>query len=694
MNATPRPAGPGPRENRLSAERSPYLLLHARNPVDWRPWGPEAFEEARALDKPVFLSVGYASCHWCHVMARESFEDAETAAALNQAFVCVKVDREERPDVDAAYMEVCQRMTGSGGWPLSVFLTPDRKPFFAATYIPRESRGGRIGLRDLASRVRGLWASSRDLLAQDADAAARELAARGDQAGAEPGREALDACFRQLSELYDPARGGFGGRPKFPTPQNAVFLLRYAEWTGETEAREMAVATLRAMALGGVWDHLGFGFHRYSTDAEWRLPHFEKMLYDQALLASAYLEGFRATGDAGLAGAARRTLEYALRDLALPEGGFASAEDAESEGEEGKFYVWTRREILDALGTAEGESFCAAFGVEEEGNFGDEATGRLTGANVLFLPKPLAAFAAERGAEPEALERELESARARLLEVRGRRARPRRDGKALADWNGLAISALAGAAFALDEPAFLAAARRAAGFVLGRMRTPEGRLLHRWFGGEAGVTGFADDHAFLVRGLLDLYEADFDPDWLAEAVRIQAAFEARFLDAAGGGYFSTPDDGEIVLARRKEAWDGALPSANSVAAMNLLRLARLTGDPSYEERAAGTLRAFSAAVEASPAGFAELLLAAGARANPPAEIVVCGEARAPDTRAMLDVLRRAHLPGAARLLKEPGPRGEVLTQVAPWTRDYAARGGRATAYVCRGGTCKLPVSDP
>src|ERR1041385_1645618 len=523
---------PAPR-NRLASEPSPYLQQHAHNPVDWWPWGEAAFAEARRRDVPVFLSIGYATCHWCHVMAHESFEDEQAARLLNEAFVCVKVDREERPDVDDAYMAVCQAMTGSGGWPLTVFTAPDKRPFLATTYVPKTSRFGRLGLLELVPKITAAWADRRDDLMAQAGHVLEHVAA-GSAAPGELPANVLEKAEAGLARRFDRELGGFGGAPKFPSPHTLLFLLRRHARTKDAAALDMVVRTLDAMAAGGIHDHLGGGFHRYSTDAAWLLPHFEKMLYDQAMLAMAYTEAFQATGEARFAAVARSTLDYVLRDLADPAGGVRCAEDADSEGVGGKFYVWTKDEIEEILG-AEAPAFCAAYGVAAEGNVHDEATHRTTGANVLHLSRPL-------------VDDRFASARAKLLAARNERVRPLLDDKVLVDWNGLAIAALAKAGTALGEPRFVQAAVTAARFVQKEMRRPDGRLRHRWKAGAKDGTGFLDDHAFLLWGLLELYDATLDPAWLEWAIEVAEGLR-HFRDEAGG-WFLSPTDGEDLGVRR------------------------------------------------------------------------------------------------------------------------------------------------
>jgi len=606
-------AGEARRPNRLIHEKSPYLLQHADNPVDWRPWGEEAFAEARRSDRPVFLSIGYATCHWCHVMAHESFQDPEVARLLNETFVPVKVDREERPDVDAACMTVCQIMTGGGGWPLTVILTPEKKPFFAGTYFPRDSRGGRIGMVELIGRLAAAWRKRRGEVMLEAD---RMALLAGKVSAAAPGgrleASVIDAACRNLARDFDETHGGFGGAPKFPMPTTLLFLLRAWRRTGWSRALEMAETTLLAMRAGGIFDHVGFGFHRYATDAAWIVPHFEKMLYDQALLAMAYVEAFQATGKAGYRSTAEEIFRYVLDRLTVEGGAFASAEDADSEGGEGAYYVWTQGELREALGE-EAALVGRVFNVPAGGNFVDPATGERGRGNILHRTRPAAEVARELGIEEQALAERLEAARLRLLDARQRRAAPPRDDKVLADWNGLMIAALAMGARVFGIPAHAEAARRAAAFVLTVMRPGGGRLMHRYRDGEAAIPAFARDHAFLVWGLLELHEATRDAAWLAEAVRLNDELIGRFADAAGGGFFETAADAETVLARRKEGVDGAVPSANSAAFCNLLRLGRITGREDLLREAGRVETAFSSTVERIPEGFTLMLAGLASR---------------------------------------------------------------------------------
>jgi uncharacterized protein YyaL (SSP411 family) len=672
------------RLNRLFREKSPYLLQHASNPVDWRPWGSEAFEAARRGRTPLFISIGYSACHWCHVMERESFEDEGIAALLNEHYIPIKVDREERPDVDKVYMEACAAMTGSGGWPLTILATPDGKPFFAGTYLPARARDGMPGLAELLAQAHEAWRTDPDTVAGIGERVAAALRREAAAGAPPPGEETVRAAFEGLRRAFDRAHGGFGGAPKFPSPHALTFLLRYARLAGDGEALAMAEGTLDAMRRGGIHDQLGSGFHRYSVDAGWTVPHFEKMLYDQAMLAVAYTEAYQATGDAAHEKTARGILDYVLRDLTAPGGAFCAAEDADSGGEEGRFYAWTPREVKAVLGDEEGGIACRYFGVSERGNLGG-------GASVLSLRTPLGAFARREGLDLRELEERLEHARKQLLRARARRVRPRRDDKVLADWNGLMIAALAKGAAAFDEPAYARAAARAAGFVLTELRRADGTLLHRFRDGEAAIPAFLDDYAFLSWGLLELYQATFDARRLAGARALAETMLRLFRDGAAGGFFFSP--GDDLLFRSREAQDGAYPSGNAVAAHTLLRLGRLTGEAALEEKAEETLRAFAREARAAPAAHAHLLGAVLLSCRPARGIVVAGDPEREETRRMLRAAGRRFLPEAVIAFRPPGDRGEGIVKLAPYLGAMGPAGGRATAYVCSGGACAFPMTE-
>ena len=681
--------------NRLIHEKSPYLLQHAYNPVDWYPWGEAAFEKARREDKPIFLSIGYSTCHWCHVMERESFEDEEAAQLINDAFVSIKVDREERPDLDHIYMTVCQMMTGGGGWPLNIIMGPDKKPFFAGTYFPKETRYGRLGMMDLSRRIKELWATSREQVRQSADkimAALRQVP--DDSPGEAPGPETLETAYRELWQRFDETHGGFSQAPKFPTPHNMLFLLRYWKRTGDTKALAMVEKTLQALRMGGIYDHVGFGFHRYSTDAEWLVPHFEKMLYDQALLVMTYVEAYQATGKREYMTTAEEVISYVLLDMTAPEGGFYSAEDADSEGEEGKFYVWRLEEVKRVLAPKEAELFAEAFNIHTTGNFREEATGRITGNNIPHLRKPISRLAASFGVPQGELEQVLERARVMLFQVREQRIHPHKDDKVLTDWNGLMIAALAKASQAFGRPEYLAATAKAADFILTTMRGADGRLLHRYREAEAALPGHVDDYAFFIWGLLDLYEAGFDVRYLRAALELNGILLERFWDNHAGGFYFTADDSEEFLMRRKETYDGATPAGNSVAALNLLRLGRITANPELERKAHQIGHTFSGSVKQFPSAYTQFLMAVDFGLGPSREVVVAGKAGGQDTLRMLDQLRRPFLPNKVVILRPTDEEAQEITEIAGYTRDQTGTDGKATAYVCHDFNCELPTSDP
>ena len=680
--------------NHLRNETSPYLRQHADNPVDWYPWGQDAFDKAQREDKPIFLSIGYSTCHWCHVMAHESFEHPEVAKLMNEAFVSIKVDREERPDIDSVYMKACQVMTGTGGWPLTVILTPDKKPFFATTYVPRESRFGLEGMMELVPHIRDIWAMRRGETLSLSDKVTTLLQqAPENTAGEEPGQATLKLAHEQLAQSFDAEQGGFSRAPKFPTPTNLLFLLRYWKRSGDKTALDMVEKTLQGMRRGGIYDHVGFGFHRYSTDSEWLLPHFEKMLYDQALLAMAYIEAYQATGTEDYGKTAREIFTYVLRDMTGPEGGFFSAEDADSEGEEGKFYLWTQEQVREAVGDEDADFINRAFNIQKDGNFAGEANGKKSGANILHLRKPLDEIASDLNLSRQDFDTRLKTARQKLFNYRAKRVHPLKDDKILTDWNGLMIAALAKGAQAFDEPEYAEAACRAADFILGSMRRADGRLWHRHRGEWTGVDANLDDYAFLVWGLIELYEATFDTSHLQYALELSDDMVRHFWDDDGGGLYLVPDDGERLLVRKKDIHDTALPSGNSVAMLNLLRLGRMTGNSDLEERAAKIGRAFSVSVKESPAAYTQLMAALDFAIGPSYEVVVAGNPDAEDTRTMTRELRRRFLPNKVVLLNHSDRDVPEIVKLAEFTKNQSSIGGKATAYVCVNHSCKSPTTD-
>jgi len=673
--------------NRLALEKSHYLLQHAYNPVDWYPWGSEAFEKAKREDKPIFLSSGYSTCHWCHVMEKESYEDEEVAKLMNDVFVNIKIDREERPDIDGIYMKVCQAMTGSCGWPLNIIMTHDKKPFFAATYLPKESKFGRQGMMEIIPQIRDIWKKNRG----GAEALAAEVISSlkdEQKAGEELKEDILNVAYEQLLSAFDEQYGGFGSAPKFPTPHNLMFLLRYWKRTGDIMALRMVERTLSSLSMGGIYDQAGFGFHRYSTDAGWIVPHFEKMLYDQALLAMAYTEAYQATGNDEFKRTACEIFTYVLRDMTSPEGGFYSGEDADSEGVEGKFYVWRGEEIDSVLGK-DCELMKKVFGIDKYGNFTEAGNG--SGNNILHMSKTLTELEADLELPAQEIQRKIDDAKQKLFEAREKRVHPGKDDKVLTDWNGLMIAALAKGAQAFDDAAYSEAACKAADFILLRMRGKDGRLYHRYREGESAVMAFLDDHAFLNWGLIELYEATFEVSYLRAALEINEIMIEHFWDRENHGLYFTADDAEKLIFRKKEIYDGAVPSSNSVAMLNLLRLGKMTANTEFEEKAAHIGRAFSGTIWQAPMAYTHMMVALDFALSPTSVVVIAGDAGAEDTKAMLAALRKVFIPGKVVILRH-GEDSEIIG-LAEYARDLTSIEGRATAYVCRNYSCRLPVTD-
>ncbi len=691
----PAPSKQKEHHNRLMNESSPYLLQHATNPVNWYPWNEEAFEAAKREDKPIFLSIGYSTCHWCHVMAHESFADKEVAELLNMDFISIKVDREERPDIDHVYMTVTQALTGSGGWPMTIIMTPDKKPFYAGTYFPKNSRWGRPGLMELLPKIAEVWRNDRRKVLDSADRITRHIAGLSDnQPGADLDRQTLDHAQAFFGQAYDPEHGGFGQAPKFPSPHQLSFLLRRYHHTQNPQTLAMVEKTLTQMRLGGIYDQLGFGFHRYSTDAQWLVPHFEKMLYNQAMLIMAYTEAYQATGKGFYAGVAEEIITYVLRDMTAAQGGFLSAEDADSEGIEGKFYLWTPREIQKILGEKEAALFVKVFNVKEGGNFEDAGPGHNIDQNILHLQKPLLQLAKELGISEDQLHSRLEDSRLKLFRARENRIHPFKDDKILTDWNGLMIAALAKAGNVLDNRKYTAAAAKAADFILQNLTDDRGRLLKRYRQGEAGLTAHLNDYAFMVWGLLELYQATFETKYLKDAIEFNQKMLSHFWDDENGGLYISADDGEKLLVRSKVIYDGAIPSGNSVAVFNLLRLGHMTGKADYLTKAEGIIKSFSAEIGQHPAGHCQLMVALEFALNPNYEVVIVGKPQRKDTVAMLDALRKPFLPEKVMLFRPVDQNTAAeITAIAPFTRSMAAQNGQATAYVCREFACRLPTTS-
>lgn len=683
------------RPNRLIHEKSPYLLQHAYNPVDWYPWGEEAFRRAKEDNKPIFLSIGYSTCHWCHVMAHESFENPEVARLMNEVFISIKVDREERPDLDNIFMSVCQMMTGSGGWPLTIIMTPDKNPFFATTYIPKKTRLGRVGLMELIPRLKKLWKTQHDELISRANQITMAIKQQISEyiSIEELDETTLKLAYAHLAMRFDNVYGGFSSAPKFPTPHNLLFLLRYWKRTGKEKALEMVERTLEAIQFGGIKDHIGFGFHRYSTDNRWILPHFEKMLYDQALLGMTYTEAYQATGKEKYAKTAHEIFTYVLRDMTSEEGGFYSAEDADSEGEEGKFYLWTKNEIKNVLDREESDLVFEIFNIEEDGNFYEEATGKKKGKNILHLTESLKEFSSSRKIPEKELQKRMEEVRKKLYNYREGRIHPDKDDKILTDWNGLMIAALAKGARTLDERQYGEAAKRAADFILKNMRTSDGRLLHRYRDGQATIQAHVDDYAFLIWGLLELYEANFQVGYLRAIIELNKDLIDHYWDEDKGGFYFIADDAEEILVRQKSIYDGAVPSGNSVAMLDLLRLGRITANPDYEEKAAQIARTFSMNIKRSPSLHTQFMVAMDFWIGPSYEIVIIGNSRAKDTKEMLEALRKHFIPNKVVILKAAKSKSPEIIRIAEFTKYQTSIDGKATAYVCADYKCKMPTTD-
>jgi hypothetical protein len=688
--------------NRLAAEKSPYLLQHAANPVDWYPWGEEAFSKARREAKPIFLSIGYSTCHWCHVMAHESFENAETAGLLNDGFVAIKVDREERPDVDRIYMGALQAMGIQGGWPLSIFLTPDLKPFYGGTYFPPVNRFERAGFPEILRRVRAIWLHKRNDVLESADkiiAYLQEIAGSG---GAKPLHiaAAVDLCYEQIQRTFDEKSGGFGGAPKFPRPVTLTFLSRYCRHAPASRGAEMAQRTLRAMAMGGICDHVGGGFHRYAVDAEWRVPHFEKMLYDQAQLVHAFLDAAQISRDPFYVEVARDTIGYVLRDLRLPAGGFATAEDADSprpenheEQGEGAFYVWSRGEVMRAL-DADGALFSFAYGLEEDGNVERDPQNEFTGLNILFVAHPIEEVARFAGGETHDVRARLAAARQRLLEIRNTRLRPLRDDKVIAAWNGLMIGALARGSRVLSNSGYRSAAEQAATFVFSSMFDDATKLLHRRYReGEARHEAHLEDYAFLAEGLIELFEATGRTTWLERALELTKTASTLFWDSKRGGFCDTSGQDPSILVRTREQYDGAEPAGNSTAAMNLLRLNALTGAQEFRDKAEATVNAFSAWLEKQPSIMPRLAAAALQLLKPPSQVIIAGQRGEGSTEALWNECDSRYLPGTSMIPVDPREQNQ-LAKVIPYAGHVKRATGEATAYVCSNFVCRLPVTEP
>lgn len=659
--------------NRLIHEKSPYLLQHAYNPVDWYPWGEEAFSRAKSEDKPVFLSIGYSTCHWCHVMERESFEDQEVADYLNEHFVSIKVDREERPDIDHIYMEVCQALTGHGGWPLTIIMTPDQTPFFAGTYYPKNDRMGMQGLMSILKAVINAWKNNRNALNDSGNKILEFINRDQEPGGFDIPEDIFYTAFKNYMSYFDPVYGGFGSAPKFPTPHNLMFLLRYWKVKNEKQALDMVEKTLDSMYRGGIYDHIGFGFCRYSTDRKWLVPHFEKMLYDNALLAITYLEAFQATKNDKYAIIAGDILSYILREMTSPDGGFFSAEDANSEGEEGKFYLWTYDEVMTLLSNDDGEYFCKLYDITRQGNF--------EGRNIPNL--------INKEYTPEIIKKH-DPMRETLFKAREKRIHPFKDDKILTSWNGLMIAAMAMAGRILHDGRYTLSAIRAADFILNNLIREDGRLLSSYREGKAGTPAYSDDYAFFIMGLIELYETTYESGYLKKALILTDDLIKLFWDNKNGGLFIYGTDSEQLITRPKTIYDGAIPSGNSVAAMNMIRLSRLTGRNDLEERANEIIKAFSGSITAQPISHAYSLMALMFGMEKGMEVAIVSNSFK-KAAPFIDKLNEDFRPFTVSVLYDP--EDPVLNEIAPFLKSYKALDGNITAYVCENRHCYAPVTD-
>jgi uncharacterized protein YyaL (SSP411 family) len=679
--AEPTPDRPA---NRLAGETSPYLLQHARNPVDWYPWGPEALARAKAEDRPIFLSIGYSACHWCHVMEHESFEDPDIAALMNDRFVNVKVDREERPDLDQIYMTAVQAMTGHGGWPMSVFLTPDLEPFYGGTYFPPADARGMPGFPRVLLSVHQAWVQRRDDVVKSAGEMTEQLRAMAAVPAGEGGLDVavLDGAARALLRSFDARNGGFGAAPKFLHPMDLRVLLRHHARTGDPQSLHAVRLTLDKMSRGGIYDHLGGGFARYSTDDRWLVPHFEKMLYDNALLASTYLEAFQVTADRRYAEVARETIDYVLGRMTSPEGGIYSTEDADSEGVEGKYYVWSLAEVESVLGPDRAKSFAYVYDVTAPGNW--------EGHSILNMPKPLDQAAKMLGRAEDELRAGLKEDRARLLAAREQRVPPGKDTKVLTSWNGLVLAALAGGSRVLRDERYLHAAEKAAAFLLDRLRTGDGRLLHTYKDGRARLNGYLDDYANLIDGLTRLYEASGTPRWVEAALDLARVMVEEFADPEAGGFFYTGASHEALIARQKDAYDNATPSASAMAATALLRLGALTGRADLTGAGRATLRSVQLVLEKAPSAAGQSLIALDFDLAPDREFALISGDDPGEFRKSIEAVYARFLPHKVVAPATPS-QATALAETVPLLADRPARDGRTTTYICERFTCQAPV---
>ena len=678
--------------NRLGQSHSPYLLQHATNPVNWYSWSDEAFATAEKENKPIFLSIGYSTCHWCHVMEHESFEDAAIAKLMNNAFVCVKVDREEMPEIDNLYMSVCQAMTGRGGWPLTIVMTPDKKPFFAGTYFPKEGRKGQPGMLQLIPSISNAWENKQNEILKSIDQVQNFLISiNTNTPGDNWDEDMIHEAFNQLRAQFDHEYGGFGNAPKFPSSHNLIFLVKYSAIYDNPDALTMVERTLKHMRLGGIFDHIGLGFHRYSTDARWFLPHFEKMLYDQAMNSIAYLEAYQITKNKNYANIADEIFSYVLRDMQDQEGGFFSAEDADSEGEEGTFYIWAEQELVDVLGPKNGNIMSKIYGFTKIGNFLDEASGERNGKNIPYLRKEKSLLAKEMDLSLDSINQIIESSRVKLLEKRIHRTHPMKDDKILTDWNGLMIAAIAKGGAVLNNEKYIKAAENAANFIYNNLQKSNGRLMKRYRKGESGLDPHIDDYSFMIWGLISLYESTFNTLYLSRALILSKIMIEDFLDE-NGGFFIGSKYAEKLMVRTKNSYDGAIPSGNSATVMNFFKLGKITGNPEWTAIANSTLKAFSHKAKKSPTGFTHMLAGFLFDKKDSKVMVIVLDHRLHNRQKIIEKIREKYYPNLTVIIKEI-TNTNLINNIAPWLDTYSLIENKPTYYLCENFTCKQPTTN-
>ncbi|MBY9005241.1 MAG: thioredoxin domain-containing protein [Candidatus Lokiarchaeota archaeon] len=678
--------------NNLISEKSPYLLQHSENPVNWYPWGDKAFSKAKKENKPIFLSIGYSTCHWCHVMAHECFEDQEMAKLINENFISIKVDREERPDIDKIYMLVCQMLTGSGGWPLTIIMTPEKKPFFAGTYFPKYSKYGHIGLMDLIPRINMIWQHQKEDINLSIEKITKALQKNLKEIPSEKlTKNVLNTAYNHLKSIFDNDNGGFGIAPKFPSPHNIIFLLRYWNRTGKKEALDMVKKSLDKMKMGGIYDHIGFGFHRYSTDQYWHVPHFEKMLYDQALMALAYLETYQATKDEEYAKIAREIFTYIERDMISINGGFFSAEDADSEGIEGKYYLWTKEEIDKNFNNEEIRLISEIFNVKYEGNYLDEVSSKKNKKNILFQKFSISKLTSKLNIDLKEFKTKLEEIRIKLFMIRNKRIKPFRDDKILTDWNGLVIVALARGGFVLGERQYIKLAEKTVNFILDNLYKSNNRLLHRIRDNKAEINGFIDDYAFFIWGLIELYEATFNTQYLKKAIDLNSELFSQFWDKEKGGFYFTAKDSKNLIIRQKEIYDGAIPSGNSIAMLNLMKLYHITGKQEFKVKIEKINAIFSNKIRNNPSAYTQYLIAIDYLLGPSYSIIIVGDPKKEDTIKLIETIKSNYIPNKTLILKDISKNSPEIDNYAEYIKHYKTIDGYATAYICIDKTCKSPT---